>query len=74
MLQITPPGKLPPDATPALSVVIPVYNGAATIGELVAGLSGLDVAGGIEIVLVAYERELKIKIITVWRAREGRNR
>lgn len=28
----------------------------------------------IEIVLVAYERELKIKIITVWRAREGRNR
>jgi glycosyltransferase involved in cell wall biosynthesis len=37
---------------PALSVVIPVYNGAASIGELVAALSGLTIAGGIEIVLV----------------------
>ncbi len=37
---------------PALSVVIPVYNGAATIGELVQALRGLDVEGGLEIVLV----------------------
>lgn len=37
---------------PALSVVIPVYNGAASIGELVAALSGLAIAGGLEIVLV----------------------
>ncbi len=37
---------------PALSVVVPVYNGAATIGELVNALRALDVAGGLEIVLV----------------------
>jgi glycosyltransferase involved in cell wall biosynthesis len=37
---------------PALSVVVPVYNGAATIGELVSALRALDVAGGLEIVLV----------------------
>jgi undecaprenyl-phosphate 4-deoxy-4-formamido-L-arabinose transferase len=37
---------------PALSVVIPVYLGAATIGELVAALRALDIAGGLEIVLV----------------------
>ena len=37
---------------PALSVVIPVYNGAATIGELVQALRALDIAGGLEIVLV----------------------
>ncbi|HVJ56005.1 MAG TPA: glycosyltransferase family 2 protein [Aliidongia sp.] len=36
----------------ALSVVVPVYNGAATIGTLVSALEGLDVAGGLEIVLV----------------------
>jgi undecaprenyl-phosphate 4-deoxy-4-formamido-L-arabinose transferase len=40
-----------PDA-PALSVVVPVYNGAATIGELVNALRALDIAGGLEIVLV----------------------
>jgi undecaprenyl-phosphate 4-deoxy-4-formamido-L-arabinose transferase len=39
-------------AGPSLSVVVPVYNGAATIGELVQALRGLDIAGGIEIVLV----------------------
>jgi len=44
------PGKEP--APPALSVVIPVYNGAATIGELVSALSSLEVEGGLEIVLV----------------------
>lgn len=37
--------------TPALSVVVPVYNGAATIGDLVAALRGLDIEGGLEIVL-----------------------
>lgn len=52
MLQITPPGPFPPETGPALSVVIPVYNGAATIGELVAALAGLDVPGGLEVVLV----------------------
>ena len=52
MLQITPQGHQPPDTDPALSVVVPVYNGAATVGELVTALAGLDVPGGIEIVLV----------------------
>lgn len=52
MLQFAPPGPPSPDTTPALSVVIPVYNGAATVGELVAALAGLDVPGGLEIVLV----------------------
>ena len=37
---------------PALSVVVPVYNGAATIGELVHALRALDIDGGLEIVLV----------------------
>src|SRR5689334_5117411 len=37
---------------PALSVVVPVYNGAATIGELVKALRALEIAGGLEIVLV----------------------
>lgn len=36
----------------ALSIVIPVYNGARSIGELVAALEGLAVPGGHEIVLV----------------------
>lgn len=38
--------------TCALSIVIPVYNGAASIGELVEALEALDVQGGHEIVLV----------------------
>ena len=37
---------------PALSIVVPVYNGAATIGELVHALRALDIDGGLEIVLV----------------------
>lgn len=37
---------------PALSVVVPVYNGAATIGELVNALRALEIEGGLEIVLV----------------------
>jgi glycosyltransferase involved in cell wall biosynthesis len=36
----------------ALSIVIPVYNGARSIGELVAALEALEVPGGHEIVLV----------------------
>ena len=39
-------------AAPALSVVVPVYNGAATISELVDALRALDIEGGLEIVLV----------------------
>jgi glycosyltransferase involved in cell wall biosynthesis len=36
----------------ALSVVIPVYNGANSIGELVNALEALEIPGGHEIVLV----------------------
>jgi glycosyltransferase involved in cell wall biosynthesis len=36
----------------ALSIVIPVYNGAESVGELVGALAALDIAGGHEIVLV----------------------
>jgi undecaprenyl-phosphate 4-deoxy-4-formamido-L-arabinose transferase len=36
----------------ALSIVIPVYNGAESIGELVAALEALSIRGGHEIVLV----------------------
>src|SRR5437868_15007528 len=35
-----------------LSIVIPVYNGAKTVGELVAALEELQIPGGHEIVLV----------------------
>jgi undecaprenyl-phosphate 4-deoxy-4-formamido-L-arabinose transferase len=35
-----------------LSIVVPVYNGAGTVNELVEALAGLDVPGGHEIVLV----------------------
>src|SRR4030095_10800654 len=38
--------------SPSLSVVVPVYNGASTVGELVGALRGLDIEGGLEIVLV----------------------
>ena len=40
--------------TPAftLSIVIPVYNGAKSVGELVHALEGLEIEGGHEIVLV----------------------
>ncbi|MBV8091918.1 MAG: glycosyltransferase family 2 protein, partial [Acetobacteraceae bacterium] len=37
---------------PGLSVVIPVYKGAATIAKLVDALSELEPAGGMEIILV----------------------
>lgn len=36
----------------ALSVVVPVYRGADTIGTLVDALAGLDIPGGIEVILV----------------------
>ncbi len=36
----------------ALSIVIPVYNGARSVGDLVNALAGLEVPGGHEIVLV----------------------
>ena len=38
--------------SPALSIVVPVYNGAGSIGELVAALEMLEIPGGHEIVLV----------------------
>ncbi len=36
----------------ALSIVVPVYNGAGTIGKLVDALATLDVPGGLDVVLV----------------------
>jgi len=45
------PSPAPPPL-PALSIVVPVYNGAATVGELVSALAALAVPGGLEIVLV----------------------
>lgn len=41
-----------PETPFALSVVVPVYNGAATVPLLVAALARLEVPGGLEIVLV----------------------
>ena len=35
-----------------LSIVVPVYNGAASVGELVQALEALDIPGGHELVLV----------------------
>src|SRR5205085_11268734 len=49
------PAPLPAEATPArfaLSIVVPVYNGASSIGELVGALDELQIPGGHEIVLV----------------------
>lgn len=37
---------------PALSIVIPVYKGAASIGELVGALEKLEIDGGHEVILV----------------------
>jgi len=48
-------GKTPPECVPArfaLSIVIPVYNGARSIAELVGALEELAIEGGHEIVLV----------------------
>ncbi|MBW6397741.1 glycosyltransferase family 2 protein [Roseomonas sp. HJA6] len=48
-MSITAAGKTHPVG---LSIVVPVYRGAATVGMLVAELSKLQPEGGIEIVLV----------------------
>src|SRR6476646_6452540 len=48
----TPAHVKGPAPSPALSIVIPVYNGADSIGELVAALEELRIAGGHAIVLV----------------------
>ncbi|MBI0434213.1 glycosyltransferase family 2 protein [Roseomonas sp. KE0001] len=42
----------PSPAAIGLSIVVPVYRGADTVGRLVAALSALEPEGGIEIVLV----------------------
>ena len=39
-------------ASVALSIVVPVYNGASSVPTLVEALSRLEVPGGLEIVLV----------------------
>ena len=41
-----------PDGAPGLSIVIPVYCGSATIGDLVRALSGLQPHDGLELILV----------------------
>lgn len=46
---VVPP---PRDGFQGLSIVVPVYRGAATVGRLVEALSALRPAGGIEIILV----------------------
>src|SRR5580700_766145 len=40
------------DTSLALSIVIPVYNGADSIGELVAALEVLNIPGGHELILI----------------------
>jgi glycosyltransferase involved in cell wall biosynthesis len=46
------PWERPDDAPVGLSIVVPVYRGAATVGRLVAALAELDPVGGLEIILV----------------------
>ncbi len=41
-----------PEARFGLSIVVPVYNGASSVGQLVEALAGLDIHGGHEIILV----------------------
>jgi glycosyltransferase involved in cell wall biosynthesis len=45
---VAPPGG----PTIGLSIVVPVYNGASSVGQLVRALAELKPAGGIEVVLV----------------------
>jgi glycosyltransferase involved in cell wall biosynthesis len=47
-----PPRELPATHPVGLSIVVPVYRGAATVGKLVAALSALRPAGGLEVILV----------------------
>ena len=61
-----------PEPQFALSVVVPVYNGAASIGELVAALEKLKIAGGHEIVLIndgSHDDSLSVCRALVERAR-----
>jgi glycosyltransferase involved in cell wall biosynthesis len=55
-MHIEPMTRSDPAATgaprPGLSIVVPVYRGAATVGRLVQALAALEVEGGLEIVLV----------------------
>ena len=46
------PADPPPGAPVGLSIVVPVYRGAATVGRLVEALSALHPDGGLEVVLV----------------------
>jgi undecaprenyl-phosphate 4-deoxy-4-formamido-L-arabinose transferase len=50
--QVEAPIPVAPPPRPGLSIVVPVYRGAATVGRLVDALSDLHPAGGLEIVLV----------------------
>ncbi len=52
MPDTAPPAAAAAPPRPSLSIVIPVYNGADSIGELVAALEELAIDGGHEIVLV----------------------
>ena len=45
-------GRSPHGCRVGLSIVVPVYRGAATVGRLVVALSALHPEGGLEIVLV----------------------
>nr|WP_294554580.1 glycosyltransferase family 2 protein [uncultured Rhodopila sp.] len=49
---VAPRGPVESPLRPGLSIVIPVYRGAATVGRLVDALSDLHPADGLEIVLV----------------------
>jgi undecaprenyl-phosphate 4-deoxy-4-formamido-L-arabinose transferase len=42
----------PAPSRPGLSIVVPVYRGAATVGRLVDALSDLQPTGGLEVILV----------------------
>ena len=44
--------EAPPAALFGLSIVVPVYRGAATVGALVEALSNLQPEGGLEVILV----------------------
>ena len=46
------PAALPVSASFALSIVVPVYNGARSVPILVEALAGLEIEGGHEIILV----------------------
>ena len=49
---ILPEQPRPRTGPVGLSIVVPVYRGAATVGRLVEALSALHPAGGLEVVLV----------------------